>query len=48
MERGSGADGDRALTFPFSDFGMTPPSIAGFVSVDDNATLEFSLDLVRG
>jgi len=36
-----------ALTFPFADFGMTPPNIGGFVSVDDNATLEFSLILIR-
>ena len=36
-----------ALTFPFADFGMTPPNVAGFVSVDDNATLEFSLLLTR-
>lgn len=36
-----------ALTFPFADFGMTPPSIGGFVSVDDDATLEFSLILIR-
>ncbi len=32
-----------SLTFPFEDFGMTPPSIAGFVSVRDSATLEFDL-----
>src|SRR5919198_2259631 len=30
-----------SLTFPFSDFGMTPPSIGGFVSVENDATLEF-------
>ncbi len=29
--------------FPFSDFGMTPPNIGGFVTVDSNATLEFQL-----
>ena len=30
-------------TFPFSDFGMTPPNIGGFVTVDNAATLEFRL-----
>jgi polyisoprenoid-binding protein YceI len=34
-----------SITFPFSDFGMTPPSIGGFVSVQPNATLEFQLNL---
>jgi len=37
-----------SLTFPFSDFGMTPPSIGGFVTVADDATLEFRIALVRG
>ncbi|MGH9225591.1 MAG: YceI family protein, partial [Acidimicrobiales bacterium] len=32
-----------SLTFPFSDFGMSPPSIAGIVTVESNATLEFQL-----
>src|SRR5438552_17095117 len=36
-----------SITFPFSDFGMTPPSIGGFVSVQDNATMEFQLKLAR-
>jgi polyisoprenoid-binding protein YceI len=36
-----------SITFPFSDFGMTPPSIAGFVSVQNNATMEFDLKLAR-
>jgi polyisoprenoid-binding protein YceI len=35
------------LTFPFSEFNMVPPSIGGFVSVQDNATMEFSLLLQR-
>lgn len=30
-----------SLTFPFSDFGMEPPNVAGFVTVEDDATLEF-------
>jgi polyisoprenoid-binding protein YceI len=34
-----------SIAFPFSEFNMTPPSIGGFVSVTDNATLEFSLIL---
>ena len=45
-------NGDRiaiaaSLTFPFSDFGMTPPNVAGFVSVQDDATLEVLLSLAR-
>lgn len=32
-----------SLSFPFSDFGMTAPSIGGFVSVENTATLEFQL-----
>ncbi len=32
-----------SLTFPFSEFNMVPPSIGGFVTVQDNATMEFSL-----
>jgi polyisoprenoid-binding protein YceI len=45
------ADGIQALgslTFPFSDFGMTPPSIGGFVSVENDATLEFLVALKKG
>jgi polyisoprenoid-binding protein YceI len=37
-----------SITFPFSDFAMTPPSIGGFVSVQPNATMEFQLNLVHG
>lgn len=36
-----------SITFPFSQFGMTPPSIAGFVSVQNNATMEFQLFFQR-
>jgi polyisoprenoid-binding protein YceI len=32
-----------SITFPFSQFGMTPPSIGGFVTVQNNATMEFQL-----
>jgi polyisoprenoid-binding protein YceI len=34
-----------SITFPFGEFGMTPPSIGGFVSVQDNATMEFAINL---
>lgn len=36
-----------SITFPFSEFGMTPPSIGGFVSVQDNATMEFAINLAQ-
>jgi polyisoprenoid-binding protein YceI len=36
-----------SLTFPFEEFGMTAPSIGGFVTVQDNATMEFDLHLQR-
>ena len=36
-----------SITFPFSNFGMTPPSIGGFVSVQNNATMEFQLLLAQ-
>jgi polyisoprenoid-binding protein YceI len=32
-----------SLKFPFSDFGMSPPSVGGFVTVESDATLEFAL-----
>lgn len=46
-------DGDRievvgSLTFPFADFRMEPPNIAGFVTVEQDATLEFLVTLARG
>jgi polyisoprenoid-binding protein YceI len=46
----TGAQGEvvGSLKFPFSDFGMSAPSIGGFVSVDSDATLEFKLLLTRG
>jgi polyisoprenoid-binding protein YceI len=34
-----------ALTFPWSEFGMTAPSIGGFVNVTEKATMEFDLRL---
>jgi polyisoprenoid-binding protein YceI len=36
-----------SITFPFSQFSMTPPSIGGFVTVENNATMEFQLLLIR-
>jgi len=32
-----------SLTFPFADFAIEPPDIAGFVSVENEGTLEFLL-----
>lgn len=36
-----------STTFPFERFGMTPPSIGGFVSVQDSATMEFDIHLKK-
>ena len=36
-----------SLTFPWSEFNMTAPSVGGFVSVTDRATMEFDLVLQR-
>jgi polyisoprenoid-binding protein YceI len=36
-----------SLTFPWSEFGMTAPSVAGFVNVENTATMEFDLHLKR-
>jgi polyisoprenoid-binding protein YceI len=44
---GSTFEAAGALTFPWSEFGMTAPSVAGFVSVTGKATLEFDLSLRR-
>jgi polyisoprenoid-binding protein YceI len=37
-----------SLTFPWADFGMTAPSVGGFVNVTDKATMEFDLRLKHG
>jgi polyisoprenoid-binding protein YceI len=37
-----------SLTFPWSEFGMTAPSIGGFVNVTGTATMEFDLRLQQG
>lgn len=36
-----------SLEFAFADFGMQPPSVGGFVSVEDEATLEVKLLLAK-
>jgi polyisoprenoid-binding protein YceI len=36
-----------SVRFPWSDFGMTAPSIGGFVTVTDKAAMEFDLRLQR-
>jgi len=36
-----------SLTFPWSEFNMTAPSVGGFVSVTGRATMEFDLRLER-
>ena len=45
---GSTLEAVGSLTFPWGEFGMTAPSVAGFVSVEDEATLEFDLKLAQG
>jgi polyisoprenoid-binding protein YceI len=42
---GSTVEAAGALTFPWGEFGMSAPSIGGFVNVTDKATLEFDLRL---
>lgn len=37
-----------ALAFPFSDYAISAPNIAGFVSVEDTGTLEFLVNLTKG
>ena len=36
-----------SITFPWSEFNMTAPSIGGFVNVTNSATMELDLDLRR-
>ena len=43
----SGIDAVGSLTFPWSAFNMTAPSVGGFVSVTNRATMEFDLRLKR-
>ena len=44
---GSAIEAVGSLTFPWSAFNMTAPSIGGFVNVTDKATMEFDLHLQR-
>jgi polyisoprenoid-binding protein YceI len=44
---GSAVQAVGSLTFPWSEFGMTAPSIGGFVNVTEHATMEFDLHLER-
>ena len=37
-----------SLEFPFSDFNINAPNIAGFVAVEDHGTLEFLVNLTKG
>jgi polyisoprenoid-binding protein YceI len=43
----SGIEATGSITFPWSEFGMTAPSVGGFVNVADRATMEFDLHLQR-
>ncbi len=42
---GSTLEAAGSLTFPWSEFGMSAPSIGGFVNVTEKAMLEFNLRL---
>ena len=44
---GSTLEAAGSLTFPWSEFGMTAPSVGGFVNVTEKATMEFDLRLQR-
>jgi hypothetical protein len=44
---GSALEAAGSLTFPWSEFGMTAPSIGGSVNVTEKATMEFDLRLQR-
>jgi polyisoprenoid-binding protein YceI len=44
---GSTLEAAGSITFPWSEFGMTAPSIGGFVNVTEKATMEFDLHLQR-
>lgn len=45
--RGGTLEAAGALTFPWEEFGMSAPSVGGFVSVTGKATMEFDLRLRR-
>jgi YceI-like domain len=44
---GSTMEAVGSITFPWSEFGMTAPSVAGFVNVTGKATIEVDLHLQR-
>ncbi len=44
---GSTLEAAGSITFPWSEFGMSAPSIGGFVNVTEQATMEFDLHLQR-
>jgi hypothetical protein len=44
---GSTIEAGGSITFPWSDFGMTAPSVGSFASVTDRTTMEFDLHLQR-
>jgi polyisoprenoid-binding protein YceI len=44
---GSTLEAAGSITFPWSEFGMSAPSIGGFVNVTEHATMEFDLRLQR-
>ena len=37
-----------SYAFPFSDFGINAPNVGGFVTVENNGTLEFLVNLTKG
>ena len=38
-----------SITFPLSDFGITPPNVGGFIiSIEDKGTLEFAVAFAKG
>jgi polyisoprenoid-binding protein YceI len=37
-----------SISFPWSEFGMTAPNFGNFVTVDNSATMELDLKLVKG
>jgi polyisoprenoid-binding protein YceI len=45
---GSEVETAGSLTFPFTEFGMQPPNIGNFVSVENHATMEFDLHFRHG
>lgn len=45
---GSTMEAVGSITFPWREFNMTVPSVAGFVNVTGKATMEFDLHLTRG